>query len=177
MTEPDPIWASIGVEAEGLPTELTRLHACEDGTVFHGVASVERGSSLFAQLACRLAGFPPSMQDAPFSLSVAKNATRTIWARDFGGFKTRSEMTRDQKGRVLESFGPTQCSMTPRVVAPDLWVDITQLWVFGVPLPAIFTPKSASRESGAHGRMYFDISADVPVFGRLIRYHGWIDVS
>jgi hypothetical protein len=57
-----------------------------------------------------------------------------------------------------------------------LILDVVAADVLGVPIPWFLAPRCHAFETGADGKFTFDITVDVAVFGRLIRYWGAMDM-
>jgi len=48
--------------------------------------------------------------------------------------------------------------------------------VLGIPVLWMLAPRCRAFETGAGGKFTFDITVDLPMFGRLIRYWGVMDL-
>ena len=48
--------------------------------------------------------------------------------------------------------------------------------VLGIPILWVLAPRCRAFETGADGKFTFDITVDLPIFGRLIRYWGVMDL-
>ena len=48
--------------------------------------------------------------------------------------------------------------------------------ILGIPQPRWLAPRCFAVETGSYGKFTFDITVDLPIFGRLIRYWGAMDL-
>lgn len=164
----------IAAQKLDVPPALLRFHAEPPGTC-RGVVSVE-GGSRWGRMLAALAGFPPPMPPSRFQLDVAPQGKGHVWRRRFGRHQTRSLLRYDPAGgRVLERFGPIDLELRVTARQGALTVAVEQARLFGVPLPRVLCPQSASVEfETPDGHIGFDISASLPRVGLLVRYHGHI---
>ena len=57
-----------------------------------------------------------------------------------------------------------------------LILDVVAADVLGMPIPWALAPRCHAFETGGGGEFTFDITVDLPVFGRLIHYSGVMEV-
>lgn len=169
----DPFLKAIG-STERLPKAVRDLHMSEG--CFAGCCDIERGKGIWVALVTRLAGFPQSGKDVPVSLHIDTNGEFWSWDRNFAGHKTRSTLKYDTKREcVRESFGAVSIWLQPIWQENGMHIKILRLTVFGIPMPSFSLPRSRTHEwQDKAGRFRFDVSADAPGLGLLIRYQGWL---
>jgi len=157
-----------------VPPVLLRFHA-EPPEHSRGSVSVT-GGTRWARLLAALAGFPPPMAETRFGLDVAPQGSGHVWQRSFGKYLTRSHLRFDpRKGRAVERFGPIELELSARAQQGALLVSVEKARLFGLPLPRLLCPQSASAEyETPEGHLGFDISASLPRIGLLVRYQGYI---
>lgn len=60
---------------------------------------------------------------------------------------------------------------------PGLVWRLVRVRALGLPLPAGWFAGVRAREFERDGRYYFDVAAQLPVMGLLVRYRGWLEVG
>lgn len=170
---PDAFGQLIVRDGLSVPDVVRDLHVGDAPRRFTGWVVIEGGNAL-ARLVARLAGFPRPAGRAPFMLDIAPHPDGGhVWTRHFTQRMTRSRLRYDaQRGRAVESFGPLRIEMSLSARNGVLLIEVARLRLAGLPLPAILTPRSTSREYQSDGRFGFDIGASLPGLGLLIRYRG-----
>lgn len=172
-----PFQRVLGSAFEGLPPALRALHGTEPHLVARGRAIVERGRGPFAWLAAKTIGFPESAEDAEVEVTFARADGRETWRRTFAGRSFQSVQEAGE-GRwlhlLVERFGPAAFAFALVVEAGRLRM-VPRGWsLFGVPLPASAGPTAEAVEEVEDGVFRFDVTVGHRLFGRIIRYRGWL---
>ena len=169
-----PFLAALGAQAADLPPILAALHG---GTpdLWEGRVNVARKDGWLGAAACRVAGFPPQMHEARFSLTLKMSERREHWRRDFGGHTTASVL-QAKGGGLRERLGLVTLILRPDWTGAHLTTHVTGARILGIlPLPRRIVPRSDVRIwQDAQGRYAFDIAGHVPGLGEVIRYAGWL---
>lgn len=158
---------------------IAELHRTGDGRVFKGTCDVTRGRNPLSHIVAAVMGFPKSGTAVPVSVTVTPDAQGEIWVRNFGGQKFQSHHSLGQgkwARHITERFGPIRIKMAILEEAGNLRIQ-TQGWsFFGIPLPAFLKPSGDVYETqDAQGRFVFHVDLKAPLFGRLCKYHGWLE--
>ncbi len=171
--KPDPFLQTLP-EVSEVPPALLHLHGGPGR--YAGRCSVEGGDGWLTKLALRLGRFPPSANDIPVQVRIDRTGQEWMWKRNFNGHTTRSRLTFDRKkGCVCEQMGRLTFWLKPEFSDGLLAIRISRLKVMGLRCPAVLMPRSSTVEwQDEQGRFRFDVSAEMPVFGHLIRYRGWL---
>lgn len=170
----DPFLRLARSQGLNLPPALAAFHAGKRQAIWQGEAVITRGHGLHARLALWLAGFPPEGQRIATTLTLTQTGENSIWHRDFGGHVTRSTLAA-KPPHVIERFGPICLTLALREEAGSLCLDIAGMRLFGLPVPRVLLPISATRESDlGEGCLGFDVAARLPWGAPLIRYTGWL---
>ncbi|MEP4197653.1 MAG: DUF4166 domain-containing protein [Aliishimia sp.] len=169
-----PFLRALGPDAAKLAPVVAALHAGSP-RYWTGRVTVRRREGVLAAFACRVAGFPRSMQDAPFGLDIEVGPETEIWTRDFDGHIMRSVLRLTQTG-LSERLGVIDLGLCPEFEAGMLSTRVTDAHVFGIiPLPRFALPHGDVRlYQDKKSRYCFDIVGFVPVLGEVIRYSGWL---
>lgn len=175
MTPVAPFPHLLGTAFGRLDTALRAVHGGRSAE-YNGSATVERGSGWLAQLACRVAGLPRSVRNAPLRFLLEVDGEGEQWTRFFAGSAPMRSRVWAQGPYLVERLGPsvTRFELTER--------DGTLLWrsaglrLLGIPVPRwAFDFQARVRGRGACYR--FEIDASLALIGRLIRYQGELHVT
>jgi Domain of unknown function (DUF4166) len=116
----------------------------------------------------------------PVSIAFATDTSgHDSWRRDFDGRRYSSTMEAGS-GRHAGLLVERQQLFTWvfRLTADDdrLVLELVSSAVLGIQQPRWLAPRCFAFETGADGKFTFDITVDLPIFGRLIRYWGAMDL-
>gem|GEM_PF-655964 len=173
----------VGQDAwANLSEPVKRLHK---GTVrATGRFTIRRGESIAARVVARLMRLPSAGVDVPVRLAVTAHARGERWARTFG---TDTPLVTEQwagaDGEIVERIGPTEVRYRLEVAGGALYYRHTgtalRLGPIRLPLPRMFAPRIAARESALTNENSTHISVEVshPLLGRLISYKGFIEIK
>lgn len=173
-----PFEQVLGARFHHLMPQLRQLHGARAPS-WAGQVTVTGAPTWAGRLVARFAGFPAEMQKAPFTLAIkagAKEGTET-WQRSFDGHELTSQIWIDEKtGQMREKIGAVMVELVPVVKVDALHIDVEAAWLLGsLRLPASLTPQShVVIWQDEAGRYRFDIGAQIPMIGHLIRYEGWL---
>jgi hypothetical protein len=105
---------------------------------------------------------------------------RDSWLRDFDGRRYSSTMEPGTGHRVGLLVERQQLFTWIFRLSVDrdrrLILDVVAAALLGIPIPSTLAPRCHAFETGADGKFTFDITVDMPIFGRLIRYWGVMDL-
>ncbi len=167
----------MGEAGSRLAAPVRQFHAQTRSFQAKGKASVTRGSSWVAWAAGWVIGFPQDGRDIDVAVTVDIKGQAESWTRNFAGKKFGSRQrlgTGRYEGLLIESFGPLNFAMAVTAVDGRLVLALRRWDFLGLPLPRFAMPVSAASEHGADGRFNFDVDIGLPLFGRLVRYQGWL---
>lgn len=166
---------ALGAPFFNLPASVRGLHANRGTARYAGIATVERGRNPLARLCARLAGLPGAMRDAPITVEFVADRKGEAWHRVFGGVRMDSRLAfRD--GLLRERIGALQFRHALVANAGAIWWRVRAVRVLGIlPLPARWFGGVRCRESEHEGRYRFEVEAELPLVGRVIRYDGWLE--
>ncbi|WP_345741752.1 DUF4166 domain-containing protein [Ruegeria faecimaris] len=170
---PDPFLQALPANSE-VPDAVRKFHS--ETAEFTGLCSIQRGTGWLTSLSLWLGGFPPGADTQTVRIRTKLNGQEWEWFRDFGGHETLSHLVYDADRRcVKERIGGLTIWMRPQVRGQKLHLNILRLTLLGVPCPNFLLPRSATVEwQDDQGRFRFDVSAEMPMLGQLIRYRGWL---
>lgn len=178
MTEGPTLYRRLlGARYDLLPLPIAAMHDLRGTKRASGRAMIRRGRHLVSRLIGAILRLPPAGDDVPVTVVFTVDRGRETWARDFGGrgFTTTQEAgTRAAIGCLVERFGAFAFTLAVPVDDQGLRLDPTGVSFFGVPLPGGLLPRVVATERVCDGRFTFDVTIDLPLFGFLIAYRGWL---
>jgi hypothetical protein len=159
-----------------LPAPIRAFHDPAGYPVWQGEASVERGTSLASRFVAKVMGLPKAGQGHTVKVSVERQADASeVWTREFSGKKFNSKLTLGKGSKLQESFGPTTFTLGLAGSARGSDLPILDGRAFSIPIPNFLLPTSTAREFvDEQGRFRFDVRLDLPIFGLLVHYRGWL---
>lgn len=178
MTANDPLYKRLlGDRYERLPAPIQAMHVFEDQRIVEGLCEVQRGRNPFTRLVASFFRFPREGANIPIRVTFDARSGREIWTREFAGQKLRTVQWLSSMGAstlLAERFGPACIFLDVGQDEQGLYFESRRLTLFGVPLPRFLFPRVAARERVEGGRFVFDVQAELPLLGLLIRYRGWL---
>jgi len=165
----------LGAEFQRLDAPVRELHRGAGGD-WRGSASVTRAKGWVAAIACRVAGLPPDMRDAPLRFELRSDARQEIWTRWFGSSTAMSSRLQADGRHLVEHLGPAKVRFALQVEQGSLHWQAVGLKVFGLALPRRAFDLRA-RIDGKDGQYHFLIEVRVAGLGALIRYEGRLGVQ
>jgi hypothetical protein len=159
-----------------LPPEVQSAHDNGGSLRLSGRASVTVASGLLSRFICWAVGLPRDGVDQPVNVVLCTRADGfDHWQRDFDGRRYQSVLhagTGPNQGKLIEKLGIFTTVFALEAQSGHLKFEVTQMKLFGVPLPQALSLRCRAFESGHGGFFTFDITMDMPFTGRLIHYRG-----
>jgi len=170
----------LGDAFADLPAEVQSAH-CGEMLLLTGKANADVGPGCIPALIRTLFGFPRPGRDMPVSIAFSTDAAgRDSWRRDFDGrrYSSRMEPGSGRRAGLLVERQQLFTWVFRLSVDADrrLILDVVAADILGMPIPWALAPRCHAFETGADGRFTFDITVDLPVFGRLIHYSGVMEL-
>ena len=168
----------LGPAYEQMSKPLQNLHRIGAGKTFKGRCKVTRGTNPLSHIVAALFHLPKASPDIPVRVVLAKDGDKEIWERFFAGRRMVStqEAGRGKQSRlVIERFGPIAVHIAILVEDGKQILKTTSWSIFGLPLPKFLLPGGEVIEHDADGRFNFHVDLVAPLFGRLVKYEGWLE--
>jgi len=177
----------LGPSYEDMSEPLRKLHRIGQGKNFEGRCKVTRGRNPLSHIVATILRFPKASPDIPVKVILTKDGGKEIWERIFDGKRMVStqEAGRGKQSRlVIERFGPIAIHIAiliengKQILKTTGWSIFgkTTGWsIFGTPLPKFLLPGGDVYEHDAEGRFNFHVDLVAPLFGRLVKYEGWLE--
>ena len=167
----------LGKAYEEMSAPIRNLHRIGKGKTFEGRCKVTRGRNPLSHLIATILRFPKASPDVPVKVVLTKDGDKEIWERFFGGkrmFSTQEAGRGKQSRLVIERFGPIAVHLAILVKDGQQILKTTGWSIFGIPLPKALVPGGEVFEHDADGRFNFHVDMIAPIFGRLVKYEGWL---
>ena len=168
----------LGPAYEQMSKPLHKLHRIGQGKTLKGRCKVTRGKNPLSHIVALLLGLPKASPDSPVRVVLTKDGDKEIWERYFDGRRMVStqESGRGKQSRlVIERFGPIAVHIAILVEDGKQILKTTGWSIFGLPLPKFLLPGGEVFEHDADGRFNFHVDLVAPLFGRLVKYEGWLE--
>jgi hypothetical protein len=161
-----------------LPAAVRVVHGGSGRLTMAGRADIEVASNLVARAVTALVGLPAAGRDVPVTITFDRAPEAEAWDRRFAARRYRSRVApgrgRDA-GLLVERLGPFDNVFRLQATPAGLRWRLVDFRLLGIGLPAALRPACDAFEyADGEGRFVFDIAMDLPGFGRIIRYCGWL---
>ena len=176
-----PVYEKIMGEAYArFHPAIAELHRTGDKVrIFKGQCDVTRGRNPLSHIVAAVMGFPRSGKSVPVTVTVTPDAAGETWERNFDGKKFSSHHslgTGKWARHITERFGPIRMQMAILEEDGKLRIDTRGWSLFGLLLPRFLKPAGDVYETqDEQGRFVFHVDLKAPLFGRLCKYHGWLE--
>ena len=169
---------TLGSVYKDMSEPLQNLHRIGKGKSFEGRCKVTRGRNPLSHIVASVLRMPKSASDIPVKVVLTRDGNKEIWERFFDGRRmvsTQEAGHGKQSRLVIERFGPIAIHLAV-LVEDGRQVLKTVGWSFlGIPLPKMLVPGGDVFEHDADGRFNFHVDLVAPIFGRLVKYEGWLE--
>ncbi len=182
----------LGGSFEALPKSIKSLHSLTRSQSYKGEANITRGKNPLSWIVAALLGFPKTGIAVPARIDIEITDKDEKWTRHFAG-KVMSSRLSNAKGRyahyIAERFGaitvyialtPERQNQTEGKSKKDskrLRYTVKHWSFLGLPLPKFLCPGGDVYEYEQDGRFHFHVDMKAPIFGRLVKYEGWLIAS
>lgn len=178
MTSDHALFPSLLGEStwQHLPAAVQRMHGAAAHVIARGEADVTGATHLVARLLRRVLGLPMPGPAQQLDFSIERHGTREVWTRRFASRQMRTTLDRRADSPLLyERLGPTTLGFELSRDGNTIDWQLRSVHLLGLPLPRAWFGQVLSRSSVCHGRYTFTIDTRLPLLGRLVSYHGWLE--
>jgi len=168
----------LGSAYENMSEPLRNLHRIGSGKTFEGRCKITRGRNPLSHIVAAILRFPKASPDVPVKVVLTRDGNKEIWERFFDGKRmvsTQETGRRKKSHLVIERFGPIAIHLAILVENGQQILKTVGWSAFGIPLPKILLPGGDVYEHNANGRFNFHVDLVAPIFGRLVKYEGWLE--
>ena len=171
------LYCRVMKEAEfaRLPAAVRRFHELRGEWQLQGQVQTEAPAGRLARLAARLLRSPAAASQGPLSFRLQASPEAEHWTRGFPDREMRSTLRAD-RGELVERLGPTRLRFALEADQRRLRMRLLGLHALGLPCPRALLPRVIAEEHGDGDRIYFEVSASLPLIGRVAAYRGYLDL-
>ncbi|HSV48192.1 MAG TPA: DUF4166 domain-containing protein [Ramlibacter sp.] len=155
---------------------LQRFHSLRGQVELHGEVQVSGPRGRLARVLAWLLRSPPRDRQGPIRFRLDAGPLAETWVREFPG-RTMASRLRLAGTQLTEHFGAVRLSFDVVEAQGGLQMRHRAMRVLGLPLPRWLQPRIEAHEHGEGDRLCFDVSADYPLAGRVVRYRGWLALA
>jgi hypothetical protein len=163
--------SAMGPAFDRLHPALQRFHALAGRWTLQGQVRIEPPQRRLGRLLARMTGTPRTAREGPIEFQLEAAPHRERWLRRFPGFHMASALSL-HGGEIVERLGPATLHFTLGEQSGALVMELQRMQFAGIPCPRWLMPRIHAVERGEGDRLHFDVRADVPGCGRVVRYHG-----
>lgn len=175
MTVPVALFpALLGAEWAELDASVRDMHGSAEHMRARGQADIEGAGNLPARILRALLGLPAPGLNQPLEVTILRDGTREVWIRDFGHARMCSVLSR-AGNHLCERLGPMSFHFELHRVENAVRWDLSRTRLIGIALPRWMCGQVASRSGSRDGRYAFDVDVRMPLIGKLVSYHGWLE--
>lgn len=158
-----------------MPQAVREAHAPDPARELIGEVDVEGADNPLAKIIAWAAGFPSAGKQLRAAVTIEREGNGEIWVRRFGTTTFASHLSEVAIGKLAERFGAITFDLDAAADAQGFRLAIVRARLGELPLPRFLTPRTeAAADVDENGRYRFDVAISLPVFGRLVRYRGWL---
>ncbi|KQQ87416.1 DUF4166 domain-containing protein [Massilia sp. Leaf139] len=154
-----------------LAEPVQAFHRSRGRRVLHGQVRTEAPQSTPARLLARCLGTPLLPSSGAIRFELDARPDRETWVRHFPTNTMRSHMTL-VGGELTERLGLTRLRFGLNAEEGRLVMELRGLQFLGIPCPRWALPRIVAEEEGRDGRLYFKVSAALPLVGQVAGYSG-----
>jgi hypothetical protein len=182
---PSAFQIALGEPFSRMPGPIRALHACGPAARFAGRADIDGPDGWVCRLVHRVMGLPPAGRNIAVAVDISEapdpdddGSLRTeTWVRDFAGRRFSSRLAPRWHGAsaIEERFGLIRFRLALAATEAGLTMVVARWWLGPIPMPRLLMPTTEAAETiDPEGRFSFDVAIKLPLFGRLVRYRGWL---
>ena len=169
--------AAMGDAFHSLHPTLQAFHALRGCWVLQGKVQVEAPANPVAGLIARLLGAPRRPGRGGLRFVLDSEPQREVWTRGFPRATMVSTLRPAGPGAVVETLGAARLVLGLRAEGGALVMELQSMHFLGVRCPGWLLPRITAREHAAGRQLHFEVTASVPLAGRVTGYRGHLDVG
>lgn len=176
MLERASLFRRVLRDFDAMPASVCAAHDIDAGVDLQGEVDIDGADGWPGRLIARLFGFPQVGRSVPARVTIEREGDGEIWVRRFGTAGFASHLSAGgAPGLLVERFGAVSLDLEASAQSTGFSLAVRRARLGKVPLPPFLTPQTQALATvDAQGRYTFDVTIALPLFGRLVRYRGWL---
>lgn len=177
MPPPDSLYRQVMVDNfNALAPELQQFHSLAGRVTLPGRCTVKGPQTLIGHCLGMLFGLPKASRETTFTFELDADQRQETWRRHFPG-RTMASRMHVSAGTLVERLGPVDLHFALRTAEGRLSMALLRITLCGIACPKFLLPAVLAEETGAGGRLHFNVAARLPLVGVLAQYHGYLDLT
>ncbi|AMP03045.1 DUF4166 domain-containing protein [Collimonas pratensis] len=160
---------------DALAPDLQHFHSLRGQLTLHGRCTVKGPETMLGRCLGRLFSLPKACAETSFMFELDADSEQETWRRRFPG-RTMASRMHVSAGRLVEQLGPVALHFALSVTEGRLNMRLLRITCCGIACPEFMIPAVLAEETGADGKLYFNVAAKLPRVGVLAQYHGYLDL-
>jgi len=165
----------LGADYARLPPAVRRFHRLTGRVVLQGHVETRAPATWLAGVLARGLGTPRQAGAGALRFEVDAGPDAETWTRHFPA-QTMSSRLVLVAGRLVERLGPASLTFHLSADEDGLRMRLAGLRVLGIPCPRWLMPRVVAEETGVGDDLHFDVSATLPLVGRVASYRGHLEL-
>jgi len=158
-----------------LPAAVQRFHRLSGHAVLHGQAEILAPQTPLAWVLAVCLGSPRRASKGAIRFELSAAPSVETWTRHFPTISMTSCLTLTE-GHVEEKLGLARLTFSVSATEERLSLQLEKMHFLGIPCPRWLLPRIVAQERGANDQLLFNISAELPIVGKVADYRGSLTV-
>jgi hypothetical protein len=166
---------AMGARFDRLAPGVRDFHRLAGRHTLHGQVVIHAPKSILAKFLARLLGTPRSACHGPIKFELDAEDLKETWTRYFPASIMTSHLQL-LNGHLVEKLGAARLTFELLETNGQLKMQLRALQFMGIACPKWLMPTIIAEETGADGRLNFNVRAEVPWVGVVARYQGYLSL-
>lgn len=158
-----------------LPPAVQRFHRLSGDVTLHGQAETLAPETPLAWALAVCLGAPRRASRGAIQFELSAAPTVETWTRRFPTISMTSRLALCGD-HVEEKLGLARLTFRVSATEEQLSMQLEKMRFLGVPCPRWLLPRIVAEERGTDDQLHFNISAELPVAGKVASYTGHLDI-
>ncbi|PFH10400.1 uncharacterized protein DUF4166 [Collimonas sp. PA-H2] len=177
MNSSDSLYRQVMADNfNALAPELQQFHSLAGRVALPGRCTIKGPHTLLGRCFGLLFSLPKATSETAFLFELEADSRQETWRRHFPG-RTMASRMQVSAGTLVERLGPVDLHFTISVAEGRLSMTLQRITCCGIACPKFLIPAVLAEETGAGGRLHFNVAARLPLVGVLAQYHGYLDLA
>ncbi|MEO6921422.1 MAG: DUF4166 domain-containing protein [Collimonas sp.] len=177
MSSPDSLYRqAMADDFHSLAPELQLFHSLAGQVTLPGRCTIKGPQTAIGRLFGKVFSLPEATAETDFRFELDADSRQETWRRHFPGRTMLSQM-HIRSGGLVERLGPVDLHFQLSARQGQLHMVIQRITFCGISCPKFLLPAVLAEETGADGKLHFNVAATLPLVGILAEYWGYLDLE